>query len=92
MWRRCARRRPCPRRRTSFAPLPATGADPGAIYLGARATEREVKHLSESGELAQYRIVHFATHGAVAGEVKGFAEPGLLLTPPINRATMTTAI
>jgi hypothetical protein len=27
------------------------------------------------------RIVHFATHGLVAGEVKGLAEPALVLTP-----------
>ena len=58
------------------------GADSGGIRLGARATEREVKHLSETGQLAQYRVVHFATHGALAGEVRGNAEPGLLLTPP----------
>jgi CHAT domain-containing protein len=57
-------------------------ADPGDIRLGARATEREVKRLSESGKLAQYRIVHFATHGALAGQVQGNAEPGLFLTPP----------
>ena len=46
-------------------------ADPGEIRLGARATEREVKRLSETGQLAQYRIVHFATHGALAGQVAG---------------------
>jgi CHAT domain-containing protein/tetratricopeptide (TPR) repeat protein len=57
-------------------------ANPSDMRLGARATEREVKRLSESGELAQYRIVHFATHGALAGQVQGNAEPGLLLTPP----------
>jgi CHAT domain-containing protein len=38
--------------------------------------------LSASGELAQYRIVHFATHGALAGQIAGNREPGLLLTPP----------
>ena len=57
-------------------------ADLGEIRLGARATEREVKRLSEIGQLAQYRIVHFATHGALAGQVQGSAEPGLILTPP----------
>src|SRR5262249_57687831 len=57
-------------------------ANPNDIRLGARATEREVKRLSESGELAQYRIVRFATHGALSGEVTGNSEPGLLLTPP----------
>ncbi len=58
------------------------GAGPGEVYLGARATEAQVKRLSQTGELAQFRIVHFATHGALAGQVRGTAEPGLLLTPP----------
>jgi CHAT domain-containing protein len=56
--------------------------DAKELRLGARATEHEVKRLSASGQLAQYRIVHFATHGALAGELKGSSEPGLLLTPP----------
>ena len=58
------------------------GVPDGDIWLGARATEREVRRLSNSGELAAYRIVHFATHGALAGELKAGAEPGLILTPP----------
>jgi CHAT domain-containing protein len=52
------------------------------VYLGAAATETEVNQLSEDGSLAKYKIVHFATHGAVAGEVSRASEPGLLLTPP----------
>jgi CHAT domain-containing protein/tetratricopeptide (TPR) repeat protein len=75
------------------APLPETAdelcavardvnADLDEMRLGARATEHEVKALSASGQLAQYRIVHFATHGAMAGEVKGSSQPGLILTPP----------
>ena len=32
--------------------------------------------------LADYRVVYFATHGLVAGEVKGLAEPSLALTLP----------
>ncbi len=77
----------------SQVPLPETAnelcavardlhADPGEIYLGARATESQVKRLSETGQLTQYRIVHFATHGALAGQVSRNSEPGLLLTPP----------
>jgi CHAT domain-containing protein/tetratricopeptide (TPR) repeat protein len=58
------------------------GADMHDMHLGARATEREVKRLSESGELSQFRIVHFATHGAMAGELRKDIEPGLILTPP----------
>lgn len=58
------------------------GADASQLRLGAEATEREVKRLSEAGQLSQYRIVHFATHGALAGQAQGNAEPGLVLTPP----------
>ncbi len=52
------------------------------ILLGAKAREGTIKELSASGRLADYQIVHFATHGALAGDVKGVAEPGLILTPP----------
>jgi CHAT domain-containing protein len=58
------------------------GAELGDIHLGAHATEHDVKAMSESGELAKYRIVHFATHGAMAGELSRSSEPGLILTPP----------
>jgi CHAT domain-containing protein/tetratricopeptide (TPR) repeat protein len=56
------------------------------IHLGAQATEREVKWLNASGELAKYRLVHFATHGVLAGQLDGVNEPGLILTPP-DKAT-----
>jgi CHAT domain-containing protein len=52
------------------------------ILLGADATETRLKNLSDQGLLADYAIVHFATHGALSGQVKGSAEPGLILTPP----------
>jgi CHAT domain-containing protein len=58
------------------------GADPSDIRLGARATEQSIKALSTSGALAQFRIVHFATHGTLAGQLSGSTEPGLILTPP----------
>jgi CHAT domain-containing protein len=58
------------------------GAAEDDVRLGMRATEHEIKALSASGALAQYRLVHFATHGALAGDVEGSAEPGLILTPP----------
>jgi CHAT domain-containing protein len=56
------------------------------IRLGAEATEREIKALSAGGDLAKYRMVHFATHGVLAGQLDGTHEPGLILTPP-DRAT-----
>jgi tetratricopeptide (TPR) repeat protein len=52
------------------------------VWLGNRATEAEIKRLSEAGELTKYRIIHFATHGALAGQLGDNAEPGLILTPP----------
>ncbi len=52
------------------------------ILLGARATEAAIKKLSASGRLGAYRIIHFATHGTLAGEIDGALEPGLILTPP----------
>jgi CHAT domain-containing protein/tetratricopeptide (TPR) repeat protein len=78
----------------TWAPLPETadelcdvahdlGVDPKThLYLGATATETMVKQLSDNGSLARYKIVHFATHGAVAGDVSPASEPGLILTPP----------
>jgi CHAT domain-containing protein/Tfp pilus assembly protein PilF len=56
------------------------GASPGDIYLGAAASETTVKHVP----LSDYRVVYFATHGLVAGDVKGVGEPSLALTIPTN--------
>jgi CHAT domain-containing protein len=52
------------------------------VWLGSRATETNVKELSRKGELATYRVVQFATHALIAGEVKNLAESALVLTPP----------
>ncbi|MFZ4807059.1 MAG: CHAT domain-containing tetratricopeptide repeat protein [Hyphomicrobiaceae bacterium] len=54
------------------------GAGKDSVLLGDAATETEVKRRS----LKDYRIVHFATHGLVAGDLSGLAEPALVLTPP----------
>jgi CHAT domain-containing protein/tetratricopeptide (TPR) repeat protein len=59
------------------------GVDPAThVYLGAKSTEAEVKRLSADGTLEKYRIVHFATHGVLAGQLSGASDPGLILTPP----------
>jgi CHAT domain-containing protein/tetratricopeptide (TPR) repeat protein len=58
------------------------GGTEADILLGTGASEYEIKRLSEAGTLRSYRIIHFATHGALAGEISVSAEPGLLLTPP----------
>lgn len=51
------------------------------ILLGTGATETAIKALDESGRLAEFRVIVFATHGLVAGEA-GASAPGLVLTPP----------
>lgn len=56
------------------------GASAGDIFLGRAANETQVKSLP----LSDYRIVYFATHGLVAGDVQGLAEPSLALTIPRN--------
>jgi CHAT domain-containing protein/tetratricopeptide (TPR) repeat protein len=62
------------------------GVGGAEIHLGQDATEASLKALSASGALAQYRVVHFATHGLVAGDMETIAnrqgEPALVLTPP----------
>lgn len=73
----------------ALAPLPDTadeirdvakrlGAADSDIFLGRDASEARLKSLP----LSDYRIVYFATHGLVAGDVKGLAEPSLALTIP----------
>jgi CHAT domain-containing protein len=63
------------------------------VWLGERATERNLKALSREGKLARYKVVHFATHGVLAGEseavLKAKAEPALILTPRKDGATAT---
>ncbi|MBV9459758.1 MAG: tetratricopeptide repeat protein [Bradyrhizobium sp.] len=54
------------------------GASAADIHLGADASETTVKRAA----LADYRIVYFATHGLVAGDIKGVAEPSLALSLP----------
>lgn len=76
----------------ALAPLPDTADElrafaktlrvpESALKLGPQASEANVKSL----KLGEYRIVHFATHALVAGEVALFseqAEPALALTIP----------
>ena len=68
------------------------GVADGEILLGDRATEAALKDLSDSGRLADYAILHFATHGALTGQVQGAAEPGLILTPPAAGTSDPTAL
>lgn len=53
------------------------------VLLGKTATEAAIRSLNaRDNGLERYRIIHFATHGLVSGEVRGIAEPALVLSPP----------
>ena len=57
----------------------ALGADPvKSLYLGKDANERNVETL----DLTRYRIVAFATHGLIPGDLDGLTQPALALTAP----------
>jgi CHAT domain-containing protein len=57
----------------------ATGANTKAdIFLGPRATEGNVKTL----DLQRFRVIAFATHGLMAGEVAELDQPALALANP----------
>lgn len=63
----------------------ALNANPGAdVFLRERANEDTVKQMSESGALSNYRVISFATHGLVPGELSGLRQPALALTNPRN--------
>jgi len=60
------------------------GASRNDIYLRQDASEKTVKAL----KLSDYRVIYFATHGLVAGDVKGLAEPALVLTIPAKSTSV----
>ena len=81
-----------------LCPLPETAAElkcvarslgvrESQLRLSSAATEAELKALSDSGALVGYRLVHFATHGLLSGDVENMvgrhAEPALVLSPPV---------
>ena len=55
----------------------ALGAPTDTVLLGANATERQLRQRP----LNDYRVLSFATHALVAGEIEGITEPALVLTP-----------
>jgi CHAT domain-containing protein/Tfp pilus assembly protein PilF len=56
------------------------GASDSDLYLGARASEPVLRQ----AKLDRYRIIEFATHGLMSGDLPGLAEPALVLTPPVQ--------
>jgi CHAT domain-containing protein len=80
----------------ALAPLPETadevrrvaallGAGADSVLLGAAVTEPAVRQR----RLERYRVIYFATHGLLPGELRCQSEPGLALTPPDTAATRT---
>ena len=63
----------------------ALGGDDGSILLAAAATESGLR----AEPLDQYRVLYFATHGLLPGELHCQAEPGLVLSPPPTPASST---
>ncbi|WP_306753146.1 CHAT domain-containing protein [Paracoccus actinidiae] len=79
----------CPLPDTSFelrCVAKSLGVPESEIRLGSSSTEADIKGLSEANELENYRVVHFATHGLLAGDTEAMArrqgEPALVMTPP----------
>lgn len=64
------------------------GAAPATMHIGPDASETELKKLP----LDRYRVLHFATHGLLAGDTSqmssGLAEPALVLTPPAQASAL----
>ena len=57
----------------------ALDVDPGkALYFGKAANEQNV----ETIDLSRFRIVAFATHGLVPGDLDGLTQPALALSAP----------
>ena len=48
------------------------------VFLGERANEKAVKTMDLTG----YRVIAFATHGLVPGELDGLTQPALALSAP----------
>ena len=83
----------------TLAPLPGTRSEVTAVarqlkvstsdlFLGIQATETAVK----KSNLSNYKIVYFATHGLVSGELERFAkakaEPALVMTIPSKQTAL----
>jgi CHAT domain-containing protein len=56
----------------------ALNADPSDVILGAQANERTVKAM----DLSNRRVVMFATHGLIPGDLNGLTQPALALSAP----------
>ena len=58
----------------------ALGAPDDSLLLGPDATERALRNRP----LNDYRVISFATHALVAGDIEGVSEPAIVLTPGLQ--------
>jgi CHAT domain-containing protein/tetratricopeptide (TPR) repeat protein len=56
----------------------ALNADASDVFLGAAANEKTVKTM----DLSNRRVVMFATHGLIPGDLNGLTQPALALSAP----------
>ena len=80
----------------ALAPLPETtdevravarvmGVNKSSLFFRERANENTLRNQT----LTDYRVLYFATHGLLPGELRCQAEPGVVLSPPMQQATQT---
>ena len=55
---------------------------PAELFVGAQATEARLRSI----RLSDYRVLYFATHGLLPGELRCQSEPALVLSPPAAAA------
>lgn len=68
------------------------GAPANSVLTGAEASKSELKSRNADGRLAQVRVLLFATHGLLAGDIEGLSEPALVLARgPSPRDELLTA-
>jgi CHAT domain-containing protein len=62
--------------------LRAVAKDMGASEQDLYLAERDTEPMLRQAGLDKYRVIEFATHGLMSGDLEGLAEPALVLTPP----------
>ncbi len=75
----------------SLSPLPETAGELRRMARSLNASESNVILAGEATEttlkatdLSDTRVLAFATHGLLAGEISGLSEPALVMTPPLE--------
>lgn len=58
------------------------GSGSTEFFVGAQATEARLRSI----RLSDYRVLYFATHGLLPGELRCQSEPALVLSPPATAA------